>query len=218
MKKDAYLNNQNIHNFLLTPPGMSFSRLGYPVIEGVEEVPENMETISFNYVPSTKEYDKWVHFYIQDYLFERVWYNPTKYLEMLKNFEGVIGPDFSLFRDMPYPLQMFNKYRIQWLSRYWQLNGVKVVPNVTWSDKNSYEWCFDGIPKHSVVSISAIGCMQENMSRKLFYEGYEKALEVLEPKLVLLRCADKYRDELVTMTGPTQLLTYDQFSRYERAK
>ena len=217
MRANANLNGQDFHNFLLTPSSIQFSELGNPIMRPVYEVPESIETIGFNYVTSrTKEYDKWVHFYIQDFLFNRVWNNPAKYLEMLKPYAGVIAPDFSLFRDVPYPLQIFNHYRRQWCAAYWQANGITVIPNIRWSDEKSYEFCFDGVPKHSVVAVSAIGSMKEPIARDLFFRGYQKALEVLEPKLVLLRCAEAYREEICAMTGPVQLLHYDQFSGYQK--
>lgn len=215
MRANANLNGQDFHNFLLTPSTVRFTDLGNPIMEKVEEVPTNLQTISFNYVTSkTPEYDKWVHFYIQDFLFNRVWNTPIKYMEILKKYPGVFAPDFSLFRDTPYPMQMWNHYRRQWCGAYWQANGITVIPNIRWSDENSYGWCFDGVPKHSVISVSAIGCMKEPMARYLFYKGYEKALEVLEPKLVLLRVAEQYQDELAAMTGPVQFLKYDFYNSY----
>lgn len=216
MRADVNLNGQDFHNVLLTPEVIQFTELGNPVLKTTLEVPEDLDTIGFNYVGNTKEYDKWVHFYIQDFLFNRVWNNPKKYMEMLKPYKGVFSPDFSLFRDVPEPISRYNHYRRQWCGAYWQANGITVIPNVRWSTESSYEWCFDGVPKHSVIAISAIGCMKEPQARYLFFKGYEKALEVLEPKLVLLRCAEQYRDEIIQKTGPVQLLEYDQFSRYKK--
>ena len=219
MKANANLNGQDILNFLLTPETVEFTEKGNPIIKPLLEVPENLSTVSFNYVTSNRpEYDKWVHFYINDFLFNRVWNNPTKYLQILKKYPGVFSPDFSLFRDTPYPIQMFNHYRRQWCGVYWQANGITVIPNVRWSDEKSYEWCFDGVPKHSVISVSAIGSMKEPTARYLFYKGYEKALEVLEPKLVLLRAPEKYQDELIAMTGPVHLLSYDFYNNYGKIK
>lgn len=219
MRASTNLNNQDILNVLLTPETVQFTDKGYPIIKPLKEVPKDLETIGFNYVTSrVQEYDKWVHFYINDFLFNRVWNNPKRYMELLTKYAGVFSPDFSLFRDTPYPVQQFNHYRRQWCGAYWQENGITVIPNVRWSDEKSYEWCFDGVPKHSVISISAIGAMKDPESKYLFFKGYEKALEVLEPKLVLLRAKGKYIDELVSMTGNTQLLAYDSYNSYKSTK
>ena len=41
-----------------------------------------------------------VHFFIDDYLFERVWHDPDRYAQMLSDFRVVMSPDFSLFTDL----------------------------------------------------------------------------------------------------------------------
>lgn len=217
MRADANLNGQDFHNLFVTPESMEFTELGNPIVNALDEVPETLETISFNYVTSKNpDYNKWVHFYIQDYLFSRVWNAPQKYMELLKQYPGVFAPDFSMFIDVPMPIQRYNHYRNLWCAAYWQANGIKVIPNVCWSTEESFSFCFDGMPKNSVVSVSAIGCMKNPSSRYLFFKGYEKALETLQPKLVLLRCAEQYQEEIISMTGPVQTLKYDQFTSYTK--
>ena len=203
MRADAYLNNQNFNNFLLTPMEMQFTDRGNPVVKAISafEIPEKMEWIPFNYVPGGRNTDRWVQFYIQDYLFDRVWNHPDKYVEMLKNHPGVIGPDFSMFRDTPYPIQMWSHYKRQWLEAYWQIKGIKVIPNIMWSDKESYKWCFDGVPAHSVISISANGCLRDRYARSLFYKGYLKAQEILQPKLILVHSVKSFQKDIEAETN-----------------
>ena len=62
--------------------------------------------IAFSKAISSKDYEQWVHFYEDDHLFERLWNNPRKYLPILERFQGVILPDFSLYRDMPLVMQL----------------------------------------------------------------------------------------------------------------
>ena len=212
MRVDAYLNGQNFNNFLLTPLDMRFTLMGNPIVEplAVEDIPDKMNFIPFNYVPKGDRTDCWVHFYIQDYLFDRVWNSPNKYVEMLKRHPGVIGPDFSLFRDTPYPIQRWSYYKKQWIEAYYQLNGIKVIPNIVWSDKHSYEWCFDGTPKKSVVSISANGCMQERVARSLFFRGYERAQQELYPSLILLHCPAGFEEDILAETHfPVKVIHYE---------
>ena len=211
MRRDAWLNGQNFNNFLLTPDEMEFTEKGNPIVEAVSPdlIPDSMEWIPFNYVPGGKLADRWVHFYIQDYLFDRVWNSPDRYLDMLKKHPGVVGPDFSLFRDTPYPIQIWSHYKIQWIERYWQLYGINVIPNIVWSDVKSYEWCFDGVPTESVISISANGCMNNPADRSVFYRGYIKAQEVLKPKLILLHCAKGFQEDVEAETMyPVKFVTY----------
>ncbi|MBO4681398.1 MAG: DUF4417 domain-containing protein, partial [Clostridiales bacterium] len=78
----------------------------FPVIKQTKSIPNRL--ISFSKAISSKDYDQWVHFYEDDYLFEKLWNNPQKYLDILKRFNGVILPDFSLYRDMPFVMQLWN--------------------------------------------------------------------------------------------------------------
>ncbi len=80
-----------------------------PVIKGTNLVPEKL--ISFSKALSSIDYNQWVHFYEFDVTFERLWRNPRKYLELLKKYEGIILPDFSLYYDMPLSMQLWNIYR-----------------------------------------------------------------------------------------------------------
>lgn len=69
---------------------------------------------------------------------------------------------------------------------YLQKNGVNIIPNVRWSDKSSFEYCFLGIPKNSVVSISTHGCIRSKKQRETFKVGLDAMLEELKPVKVLV--------------------------------
>lgn len=73
-----------------------------------------------------------------DFLFERIWRNPRKYLEVLQRYEGVILPDFSLYRDMPLVMQLWNIYRSRAIGHWLQMNGVTVIPNIRYGDRRTY--------------------------------------------------------------------------------
>ena len=160
--------------------------LGMPVIQPVELDVSNTPMIGFNYAMTEKKpEDKILHFFLDDYQFDRVWNNPDAYLGVLSRFKAVVSPDFSLYMDFPTVIQHYNNYRRQWCGAYWQENGVTVIPTVRWSDEASFEWCFDGIPKHSLVCISTVGGFKEKAVAERWMKGYNKALEVLEPSHIL---------------------------------
>ena len=83
--------------------------------------------ITFSKAISSKDYNCWVHFYEDDVAFERIWNNPKKYLPILAKFNGVICPDFSLYRDMPLIMQYWNIYRSRAIGRWLQDNGVSTI-------------------------------------------------------------------------------------------
>lgn len=59
-----------------------------------------------------------------------MWNNPSRYLAILKNFKGVITTDFSIYRNMPIAMQIWNTYRNRALTYNLQSNGVDIIPNV----------------------------------------------------------------------------------------
>lgn len=122
-----------------------------------------------------------VHFFMFDYMFQRVWDSPGDYIKVLKPFTVVCSPDFSLFTDFPLAFQIWNHYRKHWVARYWQENGVRIIPSICWSDERSYDWCFDGEPTHSTVMVSNVGTQKDSQAKRLFVQGYREMLDRLQP-------------------------------------
>ena len=129
------------------------------------------------------------HFYYDDYKFISAWREPDKYIERLKRFKAVVSPDFSLYTDFPRALQILSCYRRQWCGAYWQYLGLDVIPDVVWGDKDSFEYCFDGIPKGGTVAVSSVGVRNDkewnNKEGDLFKAGYDEMMRRLEPTTVL---------------------------------
>lgn len=156
-----------------------------PIIKPVYEITES-ELIGFNYARTVKEKKgKAVHFYLDDYQFERVWNTPERNLNQLSAFDFVLSPDFSLFTDMPLPLQIYNCYRKNWCAAYWQSEGLTVIPTVGWADERTFDFCFNGLPQNSIVSVSSVGVMNNEGAKKMFRDGYNAMMEKLHPKQVL---------------------------------
>lgn len=159
---------------------------GFPEIKPIDIDASNTPMIGFNYAMTEKHpEDKIVHFFLDDYQFDRVWNDADKYLGVLRRFKAVIAPDFSLYMDFPKIIQIYNGYRRQWCGAYWQEFGINVIPTVRWSSDDNDEWCFDGIPKHSLVCISTVGGFREKSVQEVWLRGYHKALEVLQPSHIL---------------------------------
>lgn len=119
--------------------------LEMPCIKAEDAVPQNV--ITFSKAVRSKEYDNFVHFYEDDVNFERIWNNPNRYLPILKKFDGVISPDFSLYRDMPLVMQQWNTYRSRAIGHWLQTNGITVIPNIRFADERSFAFCCDGISR-----------------------------------------------------------------------
>ena len=160
---------------------------GFPSLPAVEARPG--ELVGFNYAKTTpreRRAGKGLHFFIDDYQFERVWTSPRKYLEYLRGYECVLTPDFSLYMDMPAPMQAWNRYRSQALGRWWSENGVKVVPTLSWAQPESYGFCFSGVPRRSTVAVSTVGVKGDPEALEVWRDGMAAALRVCRPRRVLL--------------------------------
>ena len=156
-----------------------------PQIIGVDDV-QVKEWIPFNYVLTCKEpQEKGVHFFLDDYQFERVWNNIDKYTEVLHRVKAVMSPDFSMFTVNPKALQIYQHFRKHFIGAYWQVNGLTVIPTINWSDEKSFEWCFDGEPTNSIVGISTVGSMNSKANKEGFYKGYDEMKKQLQPKKIL---------------------------------
>lgn len=176
----AQRNYENIQRMLFDGVG----QYDIPEIEPTQF--DNAEFIGFNYAKSTKEPEnKAVHFFLDDYQFTRVWTDPDRYIPILQRFKYVLTPDFSLYTDFPKPLQIYNHYRKHWLGAYWQMHGIEVIPTIGWSDRESFEWCFDGEPTQSVVAVSSIGTQNSKEKKQRFLEGYMEMVERLQPAQII---------------------------------
>ena len=155
-----------------------------PTLEKQDYV--SCEFVGFNYAKTAKnKEEKGIHFFLDDYQFERLWRDPGLYSRVLFDFKCVLTPDFSMYTDYPKALQMYNHYRKQWLGAYWQSLGLTVIPTVAWSDKDSFDWCFDGIPKNATVAVSSVGTQIKSETKRLFLDGWTEMLNRLEPETVI---------------------------------
>lgn len=156
-----------------------------------EILPERLELperwVGFNYAKTTVK-DRGsvgVHFFLDDYQFDRIWHNWERYADLLMQFGAVMTPDFSLYTSYPLPIQIYNHYRKHYVGAYLQRYGVKVVPTIGWGDERSYDFCFDGEPVGTTVAVSSVGAMQNRESRGLFVKGYREMMDRLKPTSVL---------------------------------
>ena len=70
---------------------------------------EGLEPVCINYHFSQKKKPNpeksFLHFFIDDIKFERLWNNPDRYIESFKKYQYILAPDFSLYTDHPKAVQ-----------------------------------------------------------------------------------------------------------------
>lgn len=129
--------------------------------------------------------EKAVHFFLDDYQFDTLWRNPDRYVDKLSKFRYILTPDFSTYTDFPKVIQIYNHYRKHWIGAYLQEYGCRVIPTISWSTPDSYDWCFDGEPKGGTVAVSSVGCMNGKKKKELFLSGYDAMIEKLHPESII---------------------------------
>ena len=155
-----------------------------PIIRNNNYIPKDL--IGFNYAKTSKNKNAGVHFYIDDYQFERIWNYPEKYIDVLIEYDCILSPDFSLYMDMPMPMKIWNTYRSRQIGAYYQSKGITVIPTISWAEADTFNFCFKGIPKGSVVSISTIGVKRSKEALQIWRDGVTEMIRQIEPSAILI--------------------------------
>lgn len=159
-----------------------------------------------------------VHFFLYDYRFERVWKNPDNDIEKLSRYRAVLSPDFSMYLEMAPVMQLYNVFRNRWCGAYWASKGIRVVPTVNWGDESTFDFCFEGIERGSVVAVSTYMASEHgNRSdqKDWFMAGYNEMLRRIEPEKIIC-----YNTPFPEMQGDIVHVDYERsswrFMNYER--
>lgn len=151
----------------------------------VEPVPDGIVWEGFNYaLTETAPAGKGLHFFLDDYQFERVWASPDRYLNLLSRFDYVIAPDFSQYGNWPGALNLYNHYRKMWCAAYWQECGIRVVPYVIYREDLA-AWALDGIPANAPICMSSVSDMNKKQRVSQLREEVEYVLGTLRPSQLL---------------------------------
>lgn len=183
-----------------------------PQLYPVTDLPEIEEWIGFNYVLSEKNPEnKAVHFFLNDYQFERIWNNPNQYLDKLSKFAAVATPDFSPYGDMPFCLQLYNHYRKHWVGAWMQEHGITVIPTIRAStDPRSSKFYLDGEPHGGAVLISSMWTRTDE-EKEIFVNEYNAMYDTLNPTHVFL-----YGKQIEGLRGDiTRIKTFSE-SRFNK--
>ena len=154
------------------------------------------------------------HFFLDDYRFERCWRKPDSQIEELKKYDGVLSPDFSMYTNYPQAMQIWQVYRNRWCACYWQSLGIKVIPTISWSDEESFKYCFLGVQKGATVAIGTVGVLNDEYAKILFMQGFKEMLKQLEPKEILI-----YGNKLSELEGYKNIRWFDPYmNKFIKAK
>ena len=184
-KYDTTRYNHNLNKGWFETAG----EFGIPVIEPVRDLdPPAFTAFDFAVTKDRKGEGtggyRGIHFFRDDYRFERLWNDPDAYVSMFRGYDVVLSPDFSTYVDWPQAVQLYNHFRKHWLAAYMQSWGITVVPTISWGDPSSHAWCFDGEPEDGIVAVGSRGSVADPEVRGWFEEGFEAMVERLRPSAV----------------------------------
>ena len=60
------------------------------------------------------------------------------------------------------------------------------IPTISWASEETFEFCFDGIPKGSIVSISTIGIKGSDEAYQIWKKGMDEMIKRIEPSAILV--------------------------------
>ena len=160
--------------------------LEIPVIKGIKGIPNKLISFIDAMKNSTNDFNQWVHFYIDDFPFIKIWNRPKDFVERLKKFNGVILPDFSVYRDMPLVMQYQNIYRSRAIGTYLQSLGINVIVNVRYGDERTYDISTIGIEKGQTIAIGTNGVVKNLQDRHYLEKGFDYIVNKIHPNNIII--------------------------------
>lgn len=122
-------------------------------------------------------------FFTHDDKFSGWWEYPGFYTAKLMNagIQYAVVPDYSFYDEYSIALQIWNTYRAQWMGRYFQEAGLKVIPRLQFGKEKSLDFALMGIPKNPPILIQSMQNEHDEAERNEVIELTKKALEILQP-------------------------------------
>ena len=138
-----------------------------------------------------------IHFYVDDIKFDGVrsgiWLFPWRAYEVIRHFDGIITPDFSMCQDFPEPLKLFAVYRMRTFGYWIGTMGLEVINNVRWGTRETWDYCFAGIKEYSVVAIGTVASgLRSRKNRPYFEEGLFEMIARLKPAAIVVYGSSNY--------------------------
>ena len=159
---------------------------GIPMLMDLKNTQIPKGLVPINKIKYEKNKNKYVHCYVHDDVFSDFITKTWKYVDILKQYDGVISPDCSMLIGQSQCLQQTNVYFNRAVGFYLQRQGIPVIPNIRWSDEKSFEYCFLGVPKNTIVSVSTHGCIRSKEQRRIFKLGLDRTIKELQPSAIIV--------------------------------
>jgi hypothetical protein len=159
-------------------------------------------------------------FFCEDWRFEGSYDNVAAFATWVRDWDwtAVLQPDFSVYGNWPFPMNLWNMYRSRWVARYWQSIGIRVIPVLQklYTPRSSEIEAFidaEGVtlpdPKEGYIDIGLVtipvGCpviatecrtiKQNGGSFKDFAKSLTHSIEYLQPQVVLIYGGEEHQSK-----------------------
>ncbi|MBR5583468.1 MAG: DUF4417 domain-containing protein [Lachnospiraceae bacterium] len=183
-KKNERLRTDEAYNLPYVDLERTESFYQMPIIQAETHKPTGL--MGFNYALTSQDHSKGIHFYVDDYQFERIWNDPHKYINILRDYDCVLTPDFSLYMDMPMSMKIWNVFRSRLIGQMMQDEGLTVIPTVSWAEPETFDFAFAGLPEGGVMSISTVGVKQDPHAFEIWKAGTTELIKRKKPYALLV--------------------------------
>lgn len=171
------------------PPNTEIDEFNNPVLKKDDYSNINWDDVkytSFSNIASIrnnkKKYIPFLFHY--DYLLERIWNDPFKFLSRVSGFLLVPTPDFSTYIEMNIKEVEHNVFKTRWIGAWAQYFHYRVLITGVWGGPETYDLCFSGIPYGVPILISTVGCLK---CKDLFLQGFNEMKKRINPPLIIVR-------------------------------
>lgn len=170
----------------LASDALKVGKYGFPLIAPNTLIPSG-DTLPFNYLLSCENLSMfWFHCFVDDRQFERLWHNFEHYVPILLKVKGLIGTDFSLYRDMPIDWLVWNCRRNRAITYAMQKAGINVIPTAGFAGEETWAWCFDGLPTNSTLAITTNCIRMDPEGKRLFVGGLDALIYYKHPSTLVI--------------------------------
>jgi len=171
---------------IYAPNANKVGRYGFPQLQPAAVLPKG-DVRGFNYLLSLDNPENyWIHCFVDDYQFERLWTGFDFYLNYIIKARGIISSDFSLYRDYKDDWLIWNCYRNRVIAYALQQYKSEVIPTASFGPEHTWNWCFDGLAKHSVVAVTTNGVLDDVEAKRIFAGGIEALIYTVEPSAIVV--------------------------------
>lgn len=142
--------------------------------------------VPFNCIKSCNTTHACVHFFINDYLFKRIWGRLEWYLKVLSKYDVVISTDDSVYLDIPLIDNMRNVFKNRVFTAVGQRMGLNVVPSFSCGDPKHIDFYCDGLPDGGCIAVGGMGTNRTRSERAIFKYCVREMCKRKHPEMLLV--------------------------------